>query len=92
MAQRADALAIGSTAFHSSVYCAMNMACRLLNMEASHVQWKCVVRYRGVGCRQVIRPLAMAARSSALMPMFMPVYLRLRWQWSGFGGSSWQRS
>ena len=38
--------AIGSTAFHSSVYCAMNIRCSVLNIGPVTFQWKlCVVRY-----------------------------------------------
>ena len=38
--------AIGSTAFHSSVYWAMNIACSVLNIGPVTFQWKlCVVRY-----------------------------------------------
>jgi hypothetical protein len=39
--------AIGSTAFHSSVYWPMNIACSVLNIGPVTFQWKlCVVRYR----------------------------------------------
>ena len=38
--------AIGSTAFHSSVYCVMNMVCSVLNIGPVTFQWKLwVVRY-----------------------------------------------
>ena len=38
--------AIGSTAFQSSVYCAMNIRCSVLNIGPVTFQWKlCVVRY-----------------------------------------------
>ena len=37
--------ATGSTAFQSSVYCPMNMRCRVLNIGPVTFQWKlCVVR------------------------------------------------
>jgi hypothetical protein len=38
--------AMGSTAFHNSVYCTMNIACSVLNIGPVTFQWKLwVVRY-----------------------------------------------
>ena len=63
--------AMGPTAFQSSVYCAMDIWCSVLNIGPVTFQRKlCVVSYSVyVSASRRESPCAMPARSSSPMPM-----------------------
>ncbi|CFO08955.1 Uncharacterised protein [Bordetella pertussis] len=62
-----------SSAFHSSVYCAMNMLCSVLNSGPVTFQWKlCVIRYRVYeSASSLDSSPVMAARSLSEMPILI---------------------
>src|SRR3954452_15691691 len=64
--------AIGSMAFHASVYWSMNIWCSVWNIGPSTFQWKlCVFRYRTyVSARSRASACEIAARCLAGIPVF----------------------
>ncbi|MCY1549282.1 hypothetical protein D9M68_854420 [compost metagenome] len=62
-----------SSAFHSSVYCVMNIRCSVLNMGPVTFQWKlCVIRYSVYeSASNLDSSPATAARSLSEIPILM---------------------